>query len=94
MITVLHCNFVHIYRRKGQRYNDNCVLERNIFGGGSVMVWGGIMGCRKTDIVIINGNLDGHRYVAQILRPVLVHKMIMLACIRQESPANFCNETV
>ena len=29
-----------VYRRRGERFADACVLERDRFGGGSVMVWG------------------------------------------------------
>ena len=31
-----------VYRRRGERFADACVVERDRFGGGSVMVWGGI----------------------------------------------------
>ena len=31
--------------------------------GGSVMVWGGIMGNVKTDLVVVQGNLNAQRYV-------------------------------
>jgi hypothetical protein len=31
-----------VYRRIGERYADACVIQRQSFGGGSVMVWGGI----------------------------------------------------
>lgn len=30
---------VRVYRRRGERFADACVLQRNRFGGGSVMVW-------------------------------------------------------
>lgn len=30
-----------VYRRPGERYQDGCVLERDRYGGASVMVWGG-----------------------------------------------------
>jgi hypothetical protein len=30
------------YRRVGERYADACVIQRQSFGGGSAMVWGGI----------------------------------------------------
>ena len=33
------------------------------FGGGSVMVWGGIMGNVKTDLVVVQGNFKSQRYV-------------------------------
>ena len=36
-----------------ERYADCCVLERDRFGGGSLMVWGGIMGDQKTDLVVM-----------------------------------------
>ena len=31
-----------VYRRDGERYRDNCLLERDRFGGGGLMVWAGI----------------------------------------------------
>lgn len=58
-----------VYRRKGERYTDACVLQRNRFGGGSVMIWGGIMGGRKTRLVVVNGNLNAQGYINQILAP-------------------------
>ena len=36
------------------------------------MVWGGIKGDRKTDLVFINGNLNAAGYINQVLRPVAV----------------------
>jgi len=42
------------------------------FGGGSVMVWGGICGVNRTKLVVLNGNLNGARYRDEILRPVVV----------------------
>ena len=37
-----------VYRRRGEPFADACVVERDRFGGGSVLVWGGIMGGNKT----------------------------------------------
>jgi hypothetical protein len=31
-----------VYRRHGEHFADACVLEKDRFGGGLVMVWGGI----------------------------------------------------
>jgi hypothetical protein len=31
-----------VYRRRGERFTDQCVYEFDRFGGGSVMVWAGI----------------------------------------------------
>lgn len=38
---------VRFYRRQGQRYNDSCVLESDMFGGESVMAWEYIIGGRE-----------------------------------------------
>ena len=42
-----HDGRIRVFRRRGERFADNCLIERDRFGGGSVMVWGGIMGRRK-----------------------------------------------
>ena len=49
-----------------------CVLERDRFGGGSVMVWGGISHGLKSALIVIAGNLTGVRYRDEILRSVAV----------------------
>ena len=52
-----------MYRRRNEIYAQCCVRERDRFGGGSVMVWGGIIGNVKTDLVVVQGNLNAQRYV-------------------------------
>ena len=61
-----------VYRRVGERYQDNCVVERRLFGGGSIMVCGGITGKARTPLVVINGNLTGARYRDEILQAHVV----------------------
>ena len=61
-----------VYRRRGERYTDACVVERDRFGGGSVCVWGGISYGFKSPLIVIDGNLNGVRYRDEILRPVAV----------------------
>ena len=56
----------------GERFADACVLEKDRFGGGSVMVWGGISHGLKSPLIVITGNLTGVRYRDEILRPVAV----------------------
>ena len=48
-----------VCRRVGERFNDACVVERRAFGGGSVMVWGGITSIGRTPL---DGNLNRTRY--------------------------------
>jgi hypothetical protein len=40
-------------RRRGEHFADACVLERDRFGGGSVMVWGGISHGLKSPLIVI-----------------------------------------
>lgn len=63
---------IRVYRRKGERFADACLLERDRFGGGSVMVWGGIMGGRKTELVVIHGNINAQSYINNVLQPTAV----------------------
>ena len=58
-----------VYRRLGERYSDAC---RQIWGRGSVMVWGGISHGVKTPLVVIQGNLTAVRYRDQVLMPYVL----------------------
>ena len=57
-----------VYRRVGERYQDACIRQRREFGGGSMMVWGGISAHGRTPLVIINDNLNAHRYLEEVVR--------------------------
>ena len=58
-----HDGRIRIFRRRGERFADNCLIERDRFGGGSVMVWGGIMGRKKTNLIVVQGNLNAQGYI-------------------------------
>ena len=60
-----------VYRRR-VRYRRCCVQTVEPIGGGSVMVWGGICSEGKTDLVVLDGNLNAERYIDQVLRPVVL----------------------
>ena len=64
---------IRVFRRRGECLADNCLLERDRFGGGSVMVWGGIMGGRKTNLIIISGILNAQRYITRF-------SVLLLSC--------------
>ena len=63
---------LRVYRRQGERYVRPCVIERDRFGGGGVMVWGAINAVFKSQLVIVQGNLTARRYVDTVLQPVLL----------------------
>ena len=57
-----------VWRRPLERLSDACITENDRYGGGgSVMVWGGISGRYRTDLVVVQGNLTGIRYRDEIL---------------------------
>ena len=68
---------LRVYRRRGERFADACVVERDRFGGCSVMnskysVWGGTAHGIKSQLIIVAGNMTAVRYRDEILRPVAV----------------------
>ena len=67
-----HDGRIRIFRRRGERFADNCLIERDRFGVGSVMVWDGIMGRRKANLIVVQGNLNAQGYINQILYPEAV----------------------
>lgn len=60
-----------VYRRRGERFRDACVKESDRFGGGSTMIWAGIALNHKTDVIVVNGNLNAQRYRDDILATVV-----------------------
>lgn len=63
---------LHVYRRPGERFADAAVIQRDRFGGGSVLVWGAINHDFRSRLLIINGNMTARRYIDDVLRPELV----------------------
>lgn len=62
-----------VWRRRGERHADACTTETDRFGGGvSVMVWAGITGSHRTDLVVVQGNLTAARYRDEILQQHVV----------------------
>ena len=59
-------------RRCGEQFADACVFERDRYGGGSVMVWGGISHGVTLPLIVVPGNLTAVKYRDEILRPVAV----------------------
>jgi hypothetical protein len=63
---------VRIYRRPRKRFTDGCAKETVRFGGGGVMIWGGISQVGKTNLKIVVGNVNGIRYRYEILAPIVL----------------------
>ncbi|GFT78160.1 transposable element Tcb2 transposase [Trichonephila clavipes] len=63
-----HC--ILIWRERGSRNHPSNIIERDRYGGRSVLVWGGIMLGSRTDLHIFDaGSVNGTRYCNEILLP-------------------------
>ena len=60
-----------VRRRKGERYNKECVLPTVEHGGGSLMVWGCISDAGVGLIQRVHGNINSEAYI-QILKDSMV----------------------
>ena len=58
-----------IWRRRKERHVPSTVIHRVAYQGGGVMVWAGISATAKTDLIFIDGNLNGQRYIDEVLTP-------------------------
>ena len=63
---------IRVWRRKGERYADNCIREQDRHRGGSVMVWGCIDMEEKSDLVIFDENVTAAVYLDQVINPEIV----------------------
>ena len=54
--------------------HENNIVERDRYGGGSVMIWGEMLVCHsgKTELVTVNGRLNARRYCDEITMPVVI----------------------
>ena len=60
-----------VYRRCRERYTGQCVVKRDRYSGGGVMLWVGICHGRKTPLIFIEGNPTAVRY-RDVLTPVVL----------------------
>ena len=49
-------------------WQTHASVKHRYGGGASLIVWGGISGLYRTDLVVIQGNLNGVRYRDEILQ--------------------------
>lgn len=61
---------LRIWRRRGERYEQNLFEPTRSHNGGSIMVWGGISINGRTDLVVVPPpGMNAQRYIDEILRP-------------------------
>jgi hypothetical protein len=64
---------IRVWKCPGERYIDSTVQEIVAFGGGSIMVWGGITSTGRTELVVLRGgSLTAVRYLRDIVESHVV----------------------
>ena len=55
--------------------DEHNIVERDRYGGGSVMIWRGILVYHsgKTELVTVNGRLIARRQCDEIIIPAVIH---------------------
>ncbi len=71
-MSILRIGDLESGRRKGERFDANNVMQRDRYGGGSVMIWGGICKNGRTDIVTVRGTVTSVRYCDEVITPVVI----------------------
>ena len=66
---------VRVWRARGERVADQCVQRYDRWGGGSVHIWAGISQFGRTNLVILNGNVNANRYINDVLQPEVIPYM-------------------
>ena len=60
-----------VWRRRGERYADCCVKQRDRWGDGSVLVWGGITADNRTQLHVLDRAINAQTYRDQILASIV-----------------------
>jgi len=73
---------IRIWRRRRKRFEANHVDPTRAFGGGFVMVWGGISMNHRTDLVILQPpGFTAVRYINEVLRSCVIPMRRQIAVI-------------
>ncbi|UYV81499.1 hypothetical protein LAZ67_20001366 [Cordylochernes scorpioides] len=63
---------IRVWRHRGERMLNSCVMHRHTGPAPGIMVWGGIGYHSRTSLVRIAGTLNTQRYISEVLEPVVL----------------------
>ncbi|GFX55798.1 transposable element Tcb1 transposase [Trichonephila clavipes] len=63
---------IRAWRHRGERMLNSCVIHRHTGPVPGIMVWGGFRYHSRTPLVRIAGTLNNHRYISEVLEPVVL----------------------
>ncbi|GFX36089.1 transposable element Tcb1 transposase [Trichonephila clavipes] len=63
---------IRVWRHRGERMLNSCVMHRHTGPAPGIMVWGGIGYYSRTPLVRIAGTFIPHRYISEVFEPVVL----------------------
>ena len=67
-----HDGRIRVWRHRGERMLNSCVMHRHTGPAPGIMVWGGIGYHSRTPLVRIAGTLKSQRYISEVLELVVL----------------------
>ncbi|GFS95977.1 transposable element Tcb1 transposase [Trichonephila clavipes] len=67
-----HDGWIRVWRHRGERMLNSCIMHRNAISAPGIMVWGGIGYHSRTPLVRIAGTLNSQSYISEVLEPVVL----------------------
>ncbi|GFX02165.1 transposable element Tcb1 transposase [Trichonephila clavipes] len=67
-----HDGRIRVWRHRGARMLNSCVMHHHPGPSPGIMVWGGIRYHSRTPLVRIAGTLNSQRYISEVLEPVVL----------------------
>lgn len=67
-----HDGRIRVWRHRGERMLNSCVMHRHTGPAPGIMVWGGIGYHSRTPLVRIARTLNSQRYISEVLEPVVL----------------------
>ncbi|GFX36280.1 transposable element Tcb1 transposase [Trichonephila clavipes] len=82
-----HDGRIRVWRHRGERMLNSCVMHRHTGSASGIMVCGGIGYHSRTPLVCISGTLNSQRYISEVLEPVVFPYLqgLAIAIFQQES---------
>ncbi|GFT83856.1 transposable element Tcb1 transposase [Trichonephila clavipes] len=74
-----HDGRIRVWRHRGERMLNSCVMHRHTGPSPGIMVWGGIGYHSHTPLVRIAGTLNSQRYISEVWEPVVLPDLQGLA---------------
>ena len=74
MFSLLTENYGYVDGLEKACVDENNIVEWDRYGGGSILIWGGMLVCHsgKNELVTVNGRLNACQYWDKIIIPVVI----------------------